>query len=94
MNDYLTTAERGLIAEATYTDDVIAVMRSTIEAQRVTIAAKDQVIAGLRAHLEESILNFEYWRNRTLEEGAQLMALAKAILAADRAKRAERKEPA
>jgi hypothetical protein len=62
-----------------YPDDLVAVMRDTITAQREALAAKDQVIAGLQAHLEAC--------NRTLEEGAQTMTLAKVIVGSDRERR-------
>jgi hypothetical protein len=68
--------------------DLIASLRSTIEAkdsliaaQRDNIAAKAALIDDLRAQVAETL--------RTLSEGAQTLALARAIIGADRARRAE-----
>lgn len=60
------------MTESTYTDDIIAVMRDTIAAQRNTIAAKDALIAELRLQFEA---------------GAKTMALAKAVIEAERQRR-------
>ncbi len=56
----------------TYTDDIIVVMRETIDAQRSAIQSQRALIDELQA---------------TLDEGAQSLALAKAIIGADRERR-------
>jgi regulator of protease activity HflC (stomatin/prohibitin superfamily) len=69
-----------------YPDDVVAVMRDTITAQREAIAAQSRTIEA------QGLLITEL--QTTLGESAQTMALARAIIDADRAMRAEKKEAA
>ena len=57
---------------ATYSDDIVAVMRATISAQRAAIQSQRALIDELQT---------------TIDEGALALALAKAIIGADRERR-------
>lgn len=61
-----------------YPDDVVAVMRDTIDSLREAIKAKDALIILLRHEVDET--------RRTLEEGTASLQLAQAIIAANQAR--------
>ncbi len=77
MSDHTVPNQtEGSWEDPSYTDDVIAVMRSTIEAQRRALACKNEIIDTLR----EQLLLAKPLRLRFDAENAVLAAMADATI--------------